>query len=155
MADALILSCSQKKRSEPGPAYLVYDGPYYRILRGHGPPWPVDVYVLSAKHGLIPVTHEIEPYDQKLDPPDAIFWSKGFWLLMLIPQWLAMPKYEWITACAGATYMAWLDRLPLDKDQRIQGITGGIGMKCSSLKWWLGKWEHARLCDDLNWRKKA
>ncbi|MCP4539438.1 MAG: hypothetical protein GY832_20060 [Chloroflexi bacterium] len=63
MADALILSCSQKKRLEPGPAYLVYDGPYYRILRKHGPPWPVDVYVLSAKYGLIPDVRQARGWD--------------------------------------------------------------------------------------------
>ncbi len=154
MADCLILSCSQTKRLEAGPAYEVYNGPYYRILRKYGPPWPVDIYVLSAKHGLIPVTHSIEPYDQKLLPADEMFWRTSFWKSMLIPQWLNMPKYEWITACAGATYMSWLDRLPLNKGQRLEGITGGIGMKCSSLKWWLGKWERDRMHKDRNWREK-
>jgi hypothetical protein len=66
----LIVSCSQRKRSEPGllPAIERYDGVYFRLLRkarreGY---WPenLDALILSAKYGLIDIATPIYSYEQ-------------------------------------------------------------------------------------------
>jgi|ERR671915_199422 hypothetical protein len=68
----LVLSCSQLKRSNLGalPAIDRYDGVAFRLLRkvrreGH---WPqnLDVFVLSAKYGLITDSTIIFNYDQRM-----------------------------------------------------------------------------------------
>ncbi|MBN1249902.1 MAG: hypothetical protein JXC32_19725 [Anaerolineae bacterium] len=72
--EALILACSRAKR-RPGegiwddgggkaPAILVYDGPWWKILRKHNP--HVHVYALSGKFGLIPAHALIPHYDTKM-----------------------------------------------------------------------------------------
>jgi hypothetical protein len=65
----LIVSCSRRKRADPGllPAIERYDGPPYRVLRRflrqQSSP-PPDVYILSAEFGLIPHTQPIPSYDR-------------------------------------------------------------------------------------------
>ena len=73
----LLISCSQRKveTSEPLPAIDLYDGPVYRPLRKMGRegrfPENVDVSIISANHGLIPLGLPIETYDQKMAPERA------------------------------------------------------------------------------------
>lgn len=69
----LIIPCSRKKKitTTLTPAIDVYDGPFYRLLRKHVPLFDnnngLDIYIISAKHGLIPPLYEIETYDQIMD----------------------------------------------------------------------------------------
>jgi hypothetical protein len=73
----LILSCSQRKRSDPGllPAIERYDGPAFRVLRRFLREQPgvagLDVFVLSAAYGLIPAEYPIAEYDQVMTPQRA------------------------------------------------------------------------------------
>ena len=67
----LILSCSQRKRSKPGlvPAVERYDGPAFRVLRRFLREQPddskhLDVFILSAAHGLISAERLIAEYNQ-------------------------------------------------------------------------------------------
>jgi len=62
----LILSCSQRKRPDPGllPAIERYDGPVFQVVRRYLREQPagskqLDVFILSARYGLIPLAgHE-------------------------------------------------------------------------------------------------
>ncbi len=81
MKPAIILACSMRKREtdEPLPAYQLYAGPLWLTLRSWDNPSArvtrCDAFALSAKHGLIPATQEIAPYDLALGKrptwPDA------------------------------------------------------------------------------------
>lgn len=76
MQRLLILSCSQRKRSDPGllPAIGRYDGPAFRVLRRYRQSDPVDppqVYVLSAEFGLIAADRPIPTYDRRMTPSRA------------------------------------------------------------------------------------
>lgn len=69
----LIMSCSQRKRSDPGllPAIERYDGPAFRVLRRFLRENPedtsqLDIFILSAMYGLIPAEHPITEYDQMM-----------------------------------------------------------------------------------------
>jgi hypothetical protein len=68
----LIVTCSQRKRSDPGllPALERYDGIFLRILRkalreGH---WSgtLEVLIISAKYGLLELDTVIENYDLRM-----------------------------------------------------------------------------------------
>lgn len=75
----LILSCSQRKRPDPGeiPAIERYDGPLFRILRkfirdvDNKDTMP-DVFILSARFGLISTNQLIPTYDQKMTSARAV-----------------------------------------------------------------------------------
>ena len=68
----LIVTCSQRKRPDPGllPAIERYDGVHFRVLRkarqeGH---WPanLDVLIVSTKYGLLDLDTAIENYDLRM-----------------------------------------------------------------------------------------
>jgi len=74
----LILSCSQHKRSTSGliPAIERYDGPAFWVLRRFLREQPddcehLDVFILSAAHGIIPAECPIAEYDQVMTPQRA------------------------------------------------------------------------------------
>lgn len=71
----LVMSCSKAKvpQSEGhAPAYLLYDGPQWRVYRKWRREHPVQavdrlhVCALSAEHGFIPATWDIAEYDRKM-----------------------------------------------------------------------------------------
>jgi hypothetical protein len=69
----LIISCSQRKRPDPGllPAIERYDGPAFRVLRrflreNSEDTGQLDIFVLSAMYGLIPAEYPIVEYDQMM-----------------------------------------------------------------------------------------
>lgn len=67
----LILRCSHRKLPLPGlvPAVERYDGPPFRTLRRFRRMHPealVELWVLSAKHGLFPGDQAIEDYDEQM-----------------------------------------------------------------------------------------
>ena len=71
MARLLILSCSQRKRSDPGllPAMERYDGPAFRILRKYvrsKDATPPRTCILSAEYGLLESEAEIPYYDRRM-----------------------------------------------------------------------------------------
>jgi len=74
----LILSCSERKRSEPDllPAIERYDGPPFRVLRKFlrerlREAQSLDIFILSAEFGLIPAGHPIPYYDHRMTPGRA------------------------------------------------------------------------------------
>ena len=69
----LILSCSQRKRPTKGklPALKRYDGPAFRVMNKFMRVCPSevhlpDVYILSAKFGLISADQPIPSYDHRM-----------------------------------------------------------------------------------------
>lgn len=83
--DALILmACAQTKTNTSAPAYLLYDGPMWRTLRAnvgtdHGS--FRNVFVLSAKYGLVRATTFLHPYDELMTAETAArFIESGLYL---------------------------------------------------------------------------
>src|SRR5690349_5361375 len=73
MARLLILACSQRKRLVPTllPALDRYDGPAFRVVRRYlltDPADRPDIYILSARFGLIGSDDPIPEYDQRMTP---------------------------------------------------------------------------------------
>ena len=78
MGRLLLLGCSQAKVSDPEPLPAIerYDGPAFRLVRrflrtAPAPLQDVDIYILSARYGLIPATTEIADYDERMTPRRA------------------------------------------------------------------------------------
>lgn len=69
----IIISCSDKKNTQPGllPAIQRYKGAWYGVInklnREGDLPENLDVFIISAKYGLINSEMLIENYEQKMD----------------------------------------------------------------------------------------
>jgi cytoplasmic iron level regulating protein YaaA (DUF328/UPF0246 family) len=71
MQRLLIMSCGKQKRPDTGllPALERYNGPAFRVLRHFLASCTLnspDVYILSARFGLIPADWPIPFYDQRM-----------------------------------------------------------------------------------------
>ena len=125
---ALILSCTKTKKPIRGHAIDVYDGPTFRVLRNYiSVRDDIDIYIISAKYGVIPSDHIIEPYDKVLDTMTAIKMKDEFGTLIKD----IFDNHDEVAICAGKTY-----RLVVDGYQYIS-IEGSIGEMISGLKRWL------------------
>lgn len=140
----LILGCSRRKTDAPGPAWRVYDGPLYHVLRKRLGPrahWPrgLDVLIVSARHGLIRADRKITPYDDALDgrePPGL--WSGA------LRRHLVYRKYDYVHINLGHAYARTLGSLDgVFGRAEVTCGAGGIGCRAAQLVAWLS----ARISD--------
>ena len=143
-ARLLILSCSQSKRSTPDliPALERYDGPVFRVINKFMREYPfeaqsLDVYILSAKFGLIPSRHLIPNYDyrvtmqrvRELQPPT----------LTALKQILIDRQYDELFISMGKDYLRILDgyKSLILANLKVIISTGVMGRKQAELRNWL------------------
>jgi hypothetical protein len=138
----LVLSCSRTKRagSEPMPAIQRYDGPAFRVLRRflrESPSAPsLDIFILSAKHGLIPGTNLIDDYDQYMEARRAMELRDSVQNALAV---LLRAPYAGICLAVGQNYrlaFAGWEEL-LRQDVALTLITEGQGRALTQLKNWL------------------
>jgi hypothetical protein len=72
MKIAVITSCSKNKSEFSGPAWLVNRGQLLRLVIDYSNLINADLFILSAKFGLINADTKIEPYNQKLKTKNDI-----------------------------------------------------------------------------------
>lgn len=143
----LLLSCSQRKRSQPGvlPALERYDGPAFRVLRRYlrglasDPP---DVYILSAEFGLIPADRSIPNYDRRmtrrraeeLQPAVAEVLGRIFTDSNHAPL-----EPHRLLVCLGKDYLHALHGYdgPAAAILTERIVAGGLGHKLTALRDWL------------------
>lgn len=145
----LLLSCSQRKRSDPGPLPAIerYDGPFFRVLRRYqrgfsittpqSKPLP-DIYILSAEYGLISADQPIADYERRMTAPRAD---------ELRPTVLAELRnllgpntsYQELFLCMGREYRRTLDSLEMfwPKGLTVAEAGGSMGGKQAQLYDWL------------------
>jgi len=124
-------------------AFRRYDGPAYRVLRKHydgqaprdgllGERAGLQVYILSAKFGLIPSYADITHYDQRMTPARALLMSAWVEQAKQFRELLADSE---LFVVAGADYRtvldAWADGIAYRR------AVGGIGEQLGQLKRWL------------------
>ena len=137
----LVVACSRRKRTASGlmPAIERYDGPLFRVLRkarreGY---WPLglDVFILSAKYGLIDWSECIEPYELRMT--EAI--SKQ--LRPQVLRTLASLRLEHVRELyieLGKDYLKALPVMPqVCPCANIRYGFGTIGRRLHDLKVWL------------------
>jgi hypothetical protein len=138
----LIVSCSQRKRSDPGllPAIERYDGPTFRVLRrflkeqssAH-----LDISILSAKFGLIPANQPIPNYDQRITLSRAQELQSG--VITKLREILNSKSYQEIYICMGKDYYRALDGYNTSVSSKIsiKVAVGSPGKKLTQLHYWL------------------
>lgn len=138
----LVQSCSATKKSVDGPvpARDLYDGYFHRIIakaRREGQlTADLSVAILSAEHGLIAETEEIETYDRKMDRSRAEQLAPT--VTDALVEAVEEGGHEQVVANAGREYARALTPgfARVDADTyRIDG--SGIGEKGSKLKQFL------------------
>lgn len=142
MRHLLILACSQRKRldTESLPAIERYDGPTFRLLRcflRKQPSAPLEIYILSAKFGLIPSDYQIPNYDQRMTKmrsrqlqPEVIAKFENI---------LNAKPYQQLGICLGRDYFLALDKydMLIKSGLAVRIATGSLGKKLAILHDWL------------------
>lgn len=137
----LIAACSQRKRTGPAllPAIERYDGPVYRLLRRYikeqsqAAKDVPDIYILSAKFGLMPSSQLIPAYDQRMTAQRARDLQPS--ILFKFQCLLDRGHYQQLTICAGRNYLHLLGGHSVinRSELEVQIITGGLGKQLSQL----------------------
>jgi len=138
MPNLLLQSCSASKQEvdNPLPAFELYSGYFYRILkkaiRDDEFRSDVDINILSAEHGLIKPSDEIAPYDRRMDRKRAEALNPT--VLDSIETRVGQDNYERIIVNMGETYRGAVTGLEHRVDATIAEIQGdGIGEKGNAL----------------------
>lgn len=136
--DLLILGCSQKKTSQAGRAIDLYDGPLFRTARRRIPEAnkPLDILIVSSRHGIIHEDELIEPYDDKLPRGDNPDFTKR--VTAQLSKILA-PELNSVLILAPRHY---IDNLPVEmirqRSTLFEMFSGRMGRCQARLLKWLG-----------------
>ena len=142
----LILSCSRKKRSNPGsiPALERYDGPAFRVMNKFirvcsSEVQLPDTYILSAKFGLISADKPIPHYDRRMTPQRVEELQQP--TLNELKQILDEKQYQEFFISMGKDYLRVLDgyKSLTSTDLDVTVSQGSIGYKLTELRNWLHK----------------
>lgn len=138
----LIISCSKRKKStqEKRPAIEVYDGPVYRSLRkrfNNISTLPLDIYIVSAKYGLVEAQYEIKSYEYEMTFKRALE-LRGV-VSVALDRILKGKKYREIFINLGARYRITLGAIEriVNKDTRLTFAEGNLGQRTSQTIRWL------------------
>lgn len=132
--NTLILSCSKNKKIDRGPAWQLYDGPTYRVLRLHlkkrNDLW---VLVLSAKYGLIKFDDVIDTYDSKFTPESAAAMAGKFSNLSTLNR-KEFKDADKIYCKVSGLYMAALEPIKSAYSSKMEFLNGRPGVQLQKLK---------------------
>jgi len=137
MSTLLVQSCSKSKDQarSPGPAFDIYSGYYYKILKKAIDEGAfderLDVCILSAEHGVLAPDDEIEVYDRKMDADRASQLREE--VTADLRTQVERGDHDRIVINAGETYRAAIDTDPLPVP--VHEVPGdGLGEKGHYLK---------------------
>ena len=140
----LILSCSQRKRSTPGllPALERYNGPAFQVTNKFMRVCPfearlLDVYILSAKFGLIPAGQPIPNYDRRVTLQRVKELQPR--TLPELKQILSGRQYDELFISMGKAYRQVLVGYEslIPANLKVIVSRGAIGRKLAELRNWL------------------
>lgn len=140
----LLLGCTQKKRPDVQELSALdrYDGPLFRVLRkfdreNNGERARLDIYVLSAKFGLIPVDRLIPNYDYAMTPSRALELRSQ--ILAQLQQILQKSYYNELFINVGRHYMSALQGYDeiIPDGMQIFTSRGSLGRRQVELQGWL------------------
>ncbi|MFM2060849.1 MAG: hypothetical protein RLZZ507_519 [Cyanobacteriota bacterium] len=140
MRDLLIINCSKSKYSsvENLPALERYNGVAFRVVRkflqqqiSHN----LDIFILSAKFGLIS-SHELIPnYDQKMDKKRSLELQSS--VNAKFREFLQSGIYHRCLLCLSQDYLQIFNTKNIPEHLTMTIATGTIGKKLSILHQWL------------------
>jgi hypothetical protein len=136
----VLMPCCDTKGEEKAPAMELYKGVFFQTLnRNQKSGAKPNIVILSAKHGFIEPTKEIEPYDQVMTPEraeeflltlqrdmDSIDWPDGIKDVLIVGG----KQYQRVMRAAVAKLQ---EEGVISKDASINVTSGGIGDQRSQL----------------------
>src|SRR2546423_8122019 len=140
----LVMSCSKRKDEDPRPqeAWIMYDGPAYRMLRKyaarHGGSLPdLEVMIVYAKFGVIHYRKMILPYDDEMTPRKALAQRRSNW--EALRERVAEAQPAEVFFFGGKHYRAAIEPTAMwcGASVPVTFASGGIGQQLSQLKAWL------------------
>lgn len=138
MSNLLLQSCSASKNevSNPTPAFELYSGYFYKILkksiREEEFRDDIEVTILSAKYGILDQWEEIDYYDRQMDTKRARELNDN--VVTSISDRVESGSYDRIIVNMGSTYRKALTGLGERVDVPLFEISGGgIGEKGHAL----------------------
>jgi len=137
----LLVSCSKRKRPLKGrtPAIDLYDGPQFRLLRKYLDVPNLDIYIVSAKYGLVESSEYIEFYDQKMTAKRAEELRES--VVQTLNSVLEQNHYSEVLINLGRDYLRALDgfreKLVYNHNCKIVIVEGRVGKRLKKMKKWL------------------
>lgn len=138
----LIVGCSQSKRGDRVllPAIERYDGPSFRTIRRFLRQQPTeipDIYILSAKFGLIYSQESIKNYDQKMTEDRARELQSQ--VVNRLEEIINSKRYKNVFICVSKSYWQALDGYEsiIPDTLTVKVAEGGVGKKLRQLYEWL------------------
>ena len=128
MKPLYLIACSAAKLGHAAPAAQLYTGQAFRLAMAAAERAGADVISLSALHGAVSPTRELQPYDRALC--DMNTQQRKVWAGMVAQQ-LQQHKDRSITVLAGKHYAAAVDDWP-NVTRPLAGL--GIGQQLAALK---------------------
>ena len=129
----IIVACGKSKTSYPAPAHQLYTGPYYRLAIGCAKRWASldDIYIFSAKYGVIHSSTILEPYEQTLSMPGAIG-------LSTVAEQLRQLDGDEVCFLGGSAYLKMLQKIRQDVKAPLQEVDGlGMGKQMALMRFWM------------------
>jgi hypothetical protein len=144
MSRLLILSCSQRKRIDAPllPAIERYDGPTFRLLRrflDKRLPEQPEIYILSARFGLIQYNEPIPNYDQRMTQKRAVELQP--YVLDTLSATLSVFSFQALCISVGRDYVQALSGFSslVPSNFEVKIASGSQGKRLSELYTWLYK----------------
>ena len=104
-----LIACSSRKKTHAAPAHDLYDSDLFNLsLQFAERLEPDEIYVLSAKYGLLPIERVIEPYNKTLNEMSASDVKR--WATYVLGQMAMVSdlKRDHFIILAGQTYRKFL-----------------------------------------------
>lgn len=128
MKPLYLIACSAAKLDHSAPAAQLYTGQAFKLAMAAAERAGADVLILSALHGAVKPTQQLQPYNRAL--ADMNTQQRKVWAGMAAQQ-LQQHQGREITVLAGKHYAAAVDAFP-NVTRPLAGL--GIGQQLAALK---------------------
>lgn len=128
MKPLYLIACSAAKLDHAAPAAQLYTGQAFRLAMAAAERAGADVLILSALHGAVDPTQQLQPYNRALAHMNTQ--QRKVWAGMVAQQ-LQQHQGREIVVLAGKHYAAAVDAFP-NVSRPLAGL--GIGQQLAALK---------------------
>lgn len=141
--DLLVIACSQRKTPglAEGPAWEIYDGALYRVLKKSFRIRPalrpaIEILIVSARYGVIAPETVITTYNEHLTP--ILVRARGDYWSEQLQARLGGRVFRAAHVNLGREYLRALPGLAgLLAPADVDWTAGGIGTRCAATKRWV------------------
>ena len=132
MKTIILMSCGAKKESTPQQAKNLYIGGYFKKILAYAEFLSnknnAEIFILSAKYGVLELNEIIKPYDLTLNNKDEKY--KKNWSYKVIKQLESkIKRTDKIIFLAGENYIKYLKMHYINYEEPLKGLGMGKKMK--------------------------